>query len=126
TSPQWGKMNVAQMMAHCNVPYDMTYGEYPQRNFLMKFMLKTFLKSSVCGEKPYPKNGRTAPEFIIADKRDFEKEKARLIVNINKVADEGEAAFEGRENISFGKMTAREWSNLFSKHLDHHFTQFGV
>lgn len=25
TKPQWGRMNVAQMLAHCNVTYEMVY-----------------------------------------------------------------------------------------------------
>ena len=25
TQPQWGKMNVAQMLAHCNVAYEMVF-----------------------------------------------------------------------------------------------------
>ena len=25
SQPNWGKMSVDQMLAHCNVPYDMTY-----------------------------------------------------------------------------------------------------
>ena len=25
STPQWGKMNVAQMLAHCSVAYEMAY-----------------------------------------------------------------------------------------------------
>jgi hypothetical protein len=39
-------------------------------------MMKLFVKNIVVGEKPYAKNSRTAPEFIIANQRDFEKEKS--------------------------------------------------
>lgn len=27
TIPEWGKMNVAQMLAHCSVAYEMVYDE---------------------------------------------------------------------------------------------------
>ncbi len=37
------------------------------------------MKKSVVGEKPYPKNGRTAPQFLITNEREFEKEKKQLI-----------------------------------------------
>jgi Protein of unknown function (DUF1569) len=127
TAPQWGKMNVAQMLAHCSVTYEMTYEDkHPKPNFLVRTILKLFVKSAVTNEKPYPKNGRTAPAFLITDNRDFEVEKARLIAYINKTQMLGEAAFEQRENLSFGVMTSTEWNNLFYKHLDHHLTQFGV
>jgi hypothetical protein len=38
----------------------------------------------------------------------------------------GETYFEGKPSPSFGKMTAKEWSNQFWKHMDHHFRQFGI
>jgi len=127
TQAQWGKMNVAQMLAHLNVGYDMSLtDQYTKPGSFKKFMLKMFVKNAVVGPKPYPKNGRTAPEFVIADERDFEKEKKRLIDNIQKVYDLGAAHFDGMESHSFGALTENEWNTLFSKHLDHHLTQFGV
>ena len=45
TSALWGKMSVAQMLAHCSVAYEMFYDKerFPKNNFLMKFFLKTFV-----------------------------------------------------------------------------------
>jgi hypothetical protein len=127
TQPQWGKMNVAQMLAHCNVTYEMIYEDkHPKPGGFKKWMLKTFIKPIVVGEKTYKKNSKTAPEFIIADAREFESEKSRLIDHINKTAELGRDHFEGKESHSFGKLTAQEWNNMFYKHLDHHLTQFGV
>jgi len=127
TTPDWGKMNVAQMLAHNNVGFDITYGKTPvSYNFFMRLMLKMFVKDVVVGNKPYTKNGQTAPVFVISDKRDFDKEKEELIANIHRVNADGAAAFEGRVSPSFGKLTAQQWSNQFWKHLDHHLTQFGV
>ena len=77
-------------------------------------------------EKPYPRNGRTAPQFIIADKREFDTEKKRLIDFINKTQELGDKYFESKESHSFGKLSSQEWNNSFYKHLDHHLTQFGV
>ena len=115
------------MLAHCNVAYDMSFtDQYPKPNFLVKQLLKMFVKPTTCGEKPYKKNGKTAPQFIIKDKRDFELEKQKLINYLNKTRNLGAAHFEGLESHSFGKLSSREWSNLFYKHLDHHLTQFGV
>ena len=123
----WGKMTVDQMLAHCIVPYDMTYTEkYPKPNAFMRFLLKAFVKNGVVNETPYPKNSRTAPAFIIADRRNFEKEKTRLISYLEQTCDLGISYFEGKESLSFGPMSAGEWNNLFYKHLDHHLKQFGV
>lgn len=127
TQPQWGKMNVAQMLAHCNVAYDITYGKIPvEYNWFMRKMLSWFVKPIVVGNKPYKKNGQTAPVFLITDERDFAEEQARLKEHLLRVEKDGMAAFDGRESPSFGAMTAQEWSNQFWKHLDHHLTQFGV
>lgn len=127
TQPIWGKMNSAQMLAHLNVAYDLTFENNVVKNsFFMKFILEKFIKKIVTGEKPYKKNGRTAPSFLISDERDLENERQKLIDNIKKVEALGEAHFNGRVNQSFGVMTSQEWNNLFYKHLDHHLTQFGV
>ncbi len=127
TQPTWGKMNVAQMLAHCNVTYELTYEDKHSRpNFLMRFILKTFIKKIVVGEKPYGKNGRTAPEFMVNSEQDFTQQKERLIQYVTKTQQLGESHFDGKENISFGKLSVVEWNNLFYKHLDHHLSQFGV
>jgi Protein of unknown function (DUF1569). len=127
TTPGWGKMNVGQMLAHCNVAYDMAYTDkYPQPNFLVRWMLTRFVKPAVVGQKAYQKNGRTAPAFLVDAEQDFEKEKKKLIDYVKQTQSLGANHFEQKESNSFGKLTAEEWSNLFTKHLDHHLTQFGV
>ncbi|WP_273444837.1 DUF1569 domain-containing protein [Neolewinella agarilytica] len=127
TTPQWGKMNAGQMLAHLNVAYDITNGKLPvSYNPFMRLMLKMFVKKIVVGSKPYAKNGQTAPVFIIEGDRDFATEKAKLIANMKAIEAEGAAAYEGRVSPSFGKLSSQEWSNQFWKHMDHHFTQFGV
>ncbi len=123
----WGKMNSAQMLAHLNIGYDATYGKIDAKpSAFAKLMLKLFVRKIVVGEKPYAKNSRTAPHFVVSDEREFESEKAKLAAYIQQVESDGEAFFEGKESPSFGKMTAQEWSNQFYKHLDHHFSQFGA
>jgi hypothetical protein len=127
TQGHWGKMAVAQMLAHCCVSYEMLYEDkHPRPNAIVRFMLKMFVKNAVVNEVPYPKNGRTAPAFIINDDRNFEVEKNRLIGFIKRTQELGEAHFDGKESHSFGNLTKTEWNNLFYKHLDHHLTQFGV
>lgn len=127
TTNLWGKMNVAQMLAHCNVTYELVYTDkHPKPKGFQKFMIKLFAKQVVVGPKPYKKNTRTAPMFVISDQREFAIEKQRLIAFLKKTQQLGEVHFEGKESHAFGALSAQEWNTLFSKHLDHHLRQFGV
>ena len=127
TKAKWGKMNVSQMLAHCNVTYEMCYDTKHQKpTGLMKFILKVFVKKFVTNEVPYKKGIKTAPQFIITDQKEFDTEKERLKNYIIKTQELGASHFEGKESHSFGKLNSKEWNNMFAKHLDHHFSQFGV
>jgi hypothetical protein len=127
SQPLWGKMDVAQMFAHLNLPYDIAYNKRVTKpSFFMKLLAKLFIKKMVTSDKPYKKNSPTAKDFVVADQRNFEVEKQKLIANIQETEKKGKAYFEGKVNPTFGKMTAQEWNNLFYKHIDHHFQQFGV
>lgn len=125
---QWGKMNVGQMLAHCNVAYEMVHepGKHAPLGFIGKVLANVFARGLVIGDKPYPQNGPTAPMFLIRDTKNFELEKTRLIAYINKTFEQGASHFDGLENMTFGKLSAKQWNTLFSKHLDHHLKQFGV
>lgn len=127
TQPLWGKMKVAEMLAHCNVAYEMVYTDkHPKPTGFKKFMIKLFAKQLVVGPKPYKRNLRTAPEFLISDERDFETEKKRLIDHLEKTQQLGAAHFDGKDSHAFGALSEKEWNTLFYKHLDHHLGQFGV
>jgi hypothetical protein len=127
TQPNWGTMSVAQMLAHCSVTYEMVYTNKHQKpNAFTRWILKTIVKRAVVSEKLYPKNSRTAPQFLITDQKDFLEEKNRLENYIIQTQELGKAHFHGKESNSFGKLTSEEWNNMFYKHLDHHLTQFGV
>lgn len=127
SQPNWGKMNVAQMLAHSNVTYEMVFeNKHPKPNFFMKLIMKAFVKKIVVSETPYKHSSQTAPAFIIKDSRDFETEKNRLIEHINKTQQLGEASFENKISHSFGSLSKAEWNNMFYKHIDHHLNQFGV
>jgi hypothetical protein len=125
--PRWGKMSVSEMLAHVNVAYEMLYTDkHPRPNPVMRWVLRTIVKQRVVGPAPYPHNAPTAPAFRITDTRDFEVERERLFAYLDRVADEGRRAFEGRPALSFGVLTSAEWNVLFAKHLDHHLRQFGA
>ena len=127
TQPKWGKMTVDQMLAHCSVTYEMVYDDkHPKPNPFMHIILKTIVKNYVTGQKPYKHSTKTAPAFLITERKNFEEEKARLIAYIEKTEDLGEDYFDGKESLSFGKLTKDQWNTMFYKHLNHHLSQFGV
>lgn len=124
---RWGKMNVDQMLAHICVPYEQALGERNDGpNAFMKIMLRLFFKQSMVNEVPYKQNLPTAPAFMIVDRRDFEREKSRILSYIQKIEKLGPDYFDGKEQISLGKLSVNEWNNLLYKHIDHHLRQFGV
>ena len=127
TARRWGKMTVAQMLAHCNVSYEMIYDDKHRKpSAFMRSVLKNLVKSKVVSEKPYLRNSRTAPQFIIKVDKNFKEEKKRLIDYITKTQQLGEAHFDGKESHSFGTLSKGEWNNMLYKHLNHHLSQFGV
>ena len=127
TKATWGKMSVAQMLAHCNVSYEMIYENiHAKPNPILKLILKLFIKGSVVGDKPYKQSLKTAPAFIIKGSKDFELEKSRLITYITRTQELGEDYFDNKESHSFGQLTKNEWNNMLYKHLDHHLSQFGA
>lgn len=122
----WGRMNAAQMLAHCCTPYEQLRGEKGGGPAPMRWIARVFFKKAVVGEAPFKQNLPTPKSFVVADAREFERERGRLLDCIRTHHGEGRAAFEGRVHVTFGPLSACEWSNLFWKHLDHHFRQFGV
>lgn len=51
TKAQWGVMTVDQMLAHCNVTYEMAYENiHPEPNFILKLILKAFVKKELSGK----------------------------------------------------------------------------
>ncbi|MDO5616899.1 MAG: DUF1569 domain-containing protein [Cruoricaptor ignavus] len=125
---KWGKMSVAQMLAHLNVTYEQIFEPQKHKapNGIAKFFLKNFVKAKIVNELPYKQNLPTSPAFIISTEKEFDEEKKKLVGNIQRVQQLGAEAFDGKENLSFGKLTAKEWNNMMVKHLEHHLAQFGV
>jgi len=128
SKPLWGEMNASQMLAHCNVTYELIYTDkHPSpKNPFMRWVLKSFVKKMVVSEEPYKKNMRTAPHFLMTSDKNIEEERERLINYIKRTQELGAEHFDGKESHSFGVLNKTEWNNMFAKHLDHHLTQFGV
>jgi len=124
TSANWGKMNIGQMLYHCQMPLNIIlekedYGVKPN------WLINLLFKKSMYSDKLWRKNLPTAPGFKITDEKDFDTEKkaiTNLIDELNTHRERG----DWRPHPAFGKMTKDEWGKMQYKHLDHHFRQFGV
>lgn len=125
--PQWGRMNAAQMLAHNSVIFEsVRTGDYPQMNPVARWIVARLIRGMVIGDRPYRRNSRTAPDWVVSDPRDLAAEKARIIENLRAVHALGRSHFEGKSNPTFGTLSADQWSTLFLKHLDYHLGQFRV
>jgi hypothetical protein len=126
TQRQWGKMNVAQMLAHVNVSIETAMGlNFPKRMFIGR-LIGGFMKSKVLNEKPMDKNSPTDKYYVFTDSREFEKEKEKCIVLIKIFYEAGPQKCTTHPHSFFGKFTSQEWAILQWKHFDHHLRQFGV
>lgn len=121
--PSWGKMNVGQMLAHCQGPLGVALGvEQPKAGFLIRLIGPLF-KHLLYNDTPFKQNIATAKSFIVTDERNFTEEKSKLVDMVNRFTQEN--LTDGNHPI-FGKLTPEQWSKSNWKHLDHHLRQFGV
>jgi len=123
---QWGKMNAAQMLAHCSVWMEMASGQsFPPRSWL-GYLFGRLAKRSILSDAPIRRNMPTDKSLIVSDKRDFASERQRLAMHMDRFMAGGPEQCTKHPHSFFGPMTPEEWAMLAYKHLDHHFQQFGV
>jgi hypothetical protein len=122
---QWGKMNVAQMLAHVAANLEMSMTDKKVTQMLMGRIFGPFNKRNLL-TKGIPKNSPTTPSIKISDKREFQTEKERLLRELERFVEGGEAGITKQPDEFWGRLTPNEWSRLQYLHLDHHFRQFGV
>ena len=122
----WGKMTVAQMMAHCAqavcIPLSDTQ---PSRSYPFA-LIGWLFKKKLYNDDSWKRNLPTAPHFIIRDKRDFEKERSELLELLARFHHAGPDRAAGIKHPVFGRFTGEQWGMAVYKHLDHHLSQFGV
>ena len=123
---QWGKMDVAQMLAHCSAALEVGTGDRPRKQALIGKVLSPFVRGSVLGEKPFSRNSPTDPTFVITDQRNFDRERERLLELIARFSAGGPSVAGGQMHSFFGRISGEEWGTLMHKHLDHHLGQFGA
>jgi len=123
---QWGKMNVAQMLAHCSAWMETAVGlKSPPRSMIGRIFGR-IAKSSVMNEKPIPHNVPSEKSLIVTNERDFLVERQRLLELTDRFAAGGLERCTKHPHSFFGKLTPMEWATFAYKHMDHHLRQFGA
>ena len=121
---RWGRMDAAQMLAHCTEGIRMATGEVRVKAGFPA-LFGWMLKRLAYNDRPFRHGAPTARELRVVDARAFEVEKGRLQAGLQKAA-QGPSALGNHPHPFFGRLTDAQWGILLYKHLDHHFRQFGV
>ena len=124
----WGRMNAAQMLAHCTASMQWAVGDVvPEKPALPVRVIGRLVKPLVFrNDDPIRRNSPTAKSLIVTDERDLTKERTALLSLIDRFAAGVPAGCTKSPHSFFGRMTPEEWAILMYKHLDHHLRQFGV
>lgn len=126
SKPQWGTMNVAQMLAHCSSFQDIAEGNSVLPRDWLGRLIGRFVKPIVYNDKPLPHNMSTISTLRVLDDKDFETEKEILKQKILTFQSNGPEKCTPHPHPFFGKLTPEQWGKCIYKHLDHHLRQFGV
>ena len=119
----WGKMNVGQMLAHCQMPIGVADGTHKLKRTLFGRLVGPMVKSMLYNDKPFKRSLPTDKSFLMTDPKDFEIEKQKLLAMVSNFT---EAGIVNETHTFFGKLTKEQWSKGTWKHIDHHLKQFGV
>jgi Protein of unknown function (DUF1569) len=121
----WGKMDVAQMMAHVTANLENAMGTQKRTWTLMGRLFGRTVKRDFF-TNGIAKNTPTLPRFLITDARQFQTELERLQVQLKQFVQAGNAGMTTQPHDFLGRMTPNEWAHLQYLHVDHHLRQFGV
>ena len=127
TQPNWGKMEIGQMLKHCQIPFEIALGKIEMEanpGFLMKLMSKLF-KPSMYNDKLWRRNMQTPKQFLVTDPMVFAIEKDNLVALIDEFVPLKDNT-NWPEHPYFGDFTTEQRGKMQYKHLDHHLRQFGV
>ena len=113
TQHQWGKMDVAQMLAHVQIPIGVAFGTNTVKgNWLMKLILPLF-KKALYDDNPWKQGLPTDKTFIMTGQsKDFEEEKNQLLDKINRFS---ESNMINEKHPVFGKLTKEQWKKKLTR-----------
>jgi hypothetical protein len=124
---KWGKMDIAQMLAHCSIGFEHAIGKVPfkdKSNFIMRVLVKRLVLNAI-KKGDLGKNQKTFPEYAITGERDFDTEKQRLLKALDEFYEFGKDGHINRHPY-FGKFSKEDWGALQYVHTNHHLIQFSA
>ncbi len=125
SSRKWGKMDVAQMLAHCSQAFKVPLSEKPLPRMLIGRLFGWAFRRKLYDNTPWKTGLPTAPNFKIRDSRDFQKERTTTLDLLRRFYENGPEKAARFAHPVFGKFTGEQWGKSMWKHLDHHLRQFG-
>ena len=123
----WGKMNIAQMLAHCSIGFEQATQKLPfqdKSNFVMRTLVKRLVLNAL-KKGDLGKNQKTFPDYVVTDEHDFMIEKTRLLQILDVFYQYGKRNELGRHPY-FGTFSKDNWGALQYLHTDHHLKQFSA
>ena len=123
---EWGKMDAAQALAHCQVPLRVALGEVKLKRGLIGILFGGMAKKSLLRDEPFKHGMPTDKAFRVRDPRVFATERDRLVALVTRLGRGGPGVLTTEPHPFFGALSPAEWDTLMWKHLDHHLRQFGV
>ena len=114
------------MLAHLRMTMEVPLGTHTLKPMFIMKLIGGMIRKKVLSDKPLSKNSPTAPTLLVADDRDFEKEKNALLQTISRFSEKGSRGDMPERHPYFGKMSPADWDLFQQRHLEHHLSQFGV
>ncbi len=85
TAAQWGKMSVAQMLAHCNVSFEMAHNDdFKKSSPFLRFILKNLVKGGLVNDKPLKKIARLLPKCLSKPRKNLLKKNSNCSATSTK------------------------------------------
>src|ERR1700743_43813 len=112
TPPLWGKMNSAQMLAHCQASMNMAFGNVKVKRHWLGMVGGNIGKKRLLKRGKLDKYTPTFKDFEITGHRDFEEEKAKFIALIKSALIKGPQSLVKFPHPYLNTFKNDEWSQL--------------
>src|SRR4051812_29863336 len=104
---QWGRMNVAQALAHCTAGLEMALGDFkPARKLIGRLLGRLIKPLAIGNDEPMRKNTPTVGGMEIADQRELDAERGRLHAAIDRFVSAGPPGCTTHPHAFFGPLTS--------------------
>lgn len=127
--PLWGKMTPQHMVEHLYKTIQASINEINLNVFTEERKIPV-LKRIFFGKKPLPKefmNPAIGPDLLELEFKDLQS----AIIELESVLKRYDQFFKNNPSIKtvhpiFGYLGKEEWDTFHQKHVNHHFSQFGL